>query len=372
MTDLIFQGATQRVILRTDDGAEIVAHLDTSDHSSGRPGDRLWLSWSAGGAYALAGASRPRRRHDHRRGPDRGVAVTGPDPDGAPAEGSSRRDFLVRSGVVGAVGVRPSGAAVGLQPAERRHRSTSRELTFDNWPAYIDGETGRRASQEDTDVDLKYLEGFNDNNEYFAKIIPSLSRGKRITADVLAPTNWMAAPPHLPRLGAARCPLDLIPNAAANLRDDLRNPTVGPHGRVHAAVADRHDRHRLQHQGHRAGSSTASTTCSTPSSTGASACSPRCATPSGSSCSGSGIDPRPSRRSTRSQPAFDRMDQAKSDGQIRAFTGNDYLDDLSQGNFAACVGWSGDVAAAAARTTPTCASSSPRRAGCAGPTRWCG
>jgi spermidine/putrescine transport system ATP-binding protein len=55
VTDLIFQGPTQRVILRTDDGAEIVTHLDKADHSSGRPGDRLWLTWRPGGAYGLQG-----------------------------------------------------------------------------------------------------------------------------------------------------------------------------------------------------------------------------------------------------------------------------------------------------------------------------
>ena len=41
--------------------------------------------------------------------------------------------------------------------------------------------------------------------------------------------------------------------------------------------------------------------------------------------------------------AFDKVTKAKNDGQIRAFTGNDYIDDLSAGNFAACVAWSGDV-----------------------------
>jgi spermidine/putrescine transport system substrate-binding protein len=41
--------------------------------------------------------------------------------------------------------------------------------------------------------------------------------------------------------------------------------------------------------------------------------------------------------------AFDRLEKAKNDGQIRSFTGNDYIDDLAAGNFAACVGWSGDV-----------------------------
>jgi spermidine/putrescine transport system substrate-binding protein len=41
--------------------------------------------------------------------------------------------------------------------------------------------------------------------------------------------------------------------------------------------------------------------------------------------------------------AFEKLQAAKEAGQIRAFTGNDYLDDLATGNFAACVGWSGDV-----------------------------
>ena len=43
------------------------------------------------------------------------------------------------------------------------------------------------------------------------------------------------------------------------------------------------------------------------------------------------------------QPSFERLQKAKDEGQIRRFTGNDYMDDLSNGNFAACVGWSGDI-----------------------------
>ena len=44
------------------------------------------------------------------------------------------------------------------------------------------------------------------------------------------------------------------------------------------------------------------------------------------------------------QPSFDRLEQARKDGQIRRFTGNDYQTDLLAGNLAACIGWSGDVA----------------------------
>ena len=42
--------------------------------------------------------------------------------------------------------------------------------------------------------------------------------------------------------------------------------------------------------------------------------------------------------------ALDAIEKAKSDGQIRRFTGNDYLQDIENGNFAACVAWSGDIA----------------------------
>ena len=58
---------------------------------------------------------------------------------------------------------------------------------------------------------------------------------------------------------------------------------------------------------------------------------------------GQGIDPSTVDSFEAAAAAFDQLSQAKADGQIRAFTGNDYLDDLATGNFAACIGWSGDV-----------------------------
>jgi spermidine/putrescine transport system substrate-binding protein len=43
-------------------------------------------------------------------------------------------------------------------------------------------------------------------------------------------------------------------------------------------------------------------------------------------------------------PAFEFLERAKADGLIRRFHGNDYSDDLINGNFAATFGWSGDIA----------------------------
>jgi spermidine/putrescine transport system substrate-binding protein len=44
------------------------------------------------------------------------------------------------------------------------------------------------------------------------------------------------------------------------------------------------------------------------------------------------------------QSAFEIIEQAKNDGQIRRFTGNSYQNELISGDFVACIGWSGDVA----------------------------
>ena len=63
---------------------------------------------------------------------------------------------------------------------------------------------------------------------------------------------------------------------------------------------------------------------------------------SGSSCSASGLDPSVVDEDGANQ-ALDLIEQATDDGQIRAFTGNEYLRSLESGDFVACVAWSGDV-----------------------------
>jgi spermidine/putrescine transport system substrate-binding protein len=41
--------------------------------------------------------------------------------------------------------------------------------------------------------------------------------------------------------------------------------------------------------------------------------------------------------------ALDVLRQARGRGQVRAFTGNEYLHDLAAGNIVACLAWSGDI-----------------------------
>jgi spermidine/putrescine transport system substrate-binding protein len=256
----------------------------------------------------------------------------------APARGLSRRDFLVRSGLVGvsAMGL-PALLAACSEPSGGTPDEES--STFDNWPEYIDGDTVS-AYQDDTGFKMNYLEGFNDNNEYFARIVPSLSRGKRIVADILAPTFWLAG-----RLIALdwvqKLPLDLVPNKA-NLRDDLVNPTWDPTGEYTLPYQTGMTglAYNVSATGRELGSIM---DLFDPEFNGRIGMLTEMRDTVGLVMLGMGIDPSTVSTYAEAEPVFEKLEQAKSDGQIRAFTGNDYLDDLATGNFACCVGWSGDV-----------------------------
>jgi spermidine/putrescine transport system substrate-binding protein len=251
----------------------------------------------------------------------------------------SRRDFLIRSGAVGAAGI-GLPAFLGSCADIDGGSPTDEQARFENWPAYIDEETVA-AFHTDTGFTMDYAETFNDNNEYFARVVPSLSRGKRIEPDILAPTSWMAG--RLISLGWVQpLPVDLIPNGATYLRDDLRNPAWDPTGEYslpwqtgitgiayNVSATERelgsvNDLFDPEFNGRIGMLSEMRDTV-------------------GLILLGLGVDPSTVTSYDAAAGAFDLLEEAKNDGQIRAFTGNDYLDDLSQGNFAACVGWSGDV-----------------------------
>ena len=57
VADLTFQGPVVRTALRTDAGADLVAHIGPEDDLPMlRPGDRLWASWDLDAACLLRAA----------------------------------------------------------------------------------------------------------------------------------------------------------------------------------------------------------------------------------------------------------------------------------------------------------------------------
>jgi spermidine/putrescine transport system substrate-binding protein len=187
---------------------------------------------------------------------------------------------------------------------------------------------------------MRYSEAINDNNEYFATIQPILGRGDTIEPDIIALTGWMAA--RLINLGwVDPLPIEQIPNAA-NLRPDLQNPPWDPNGEFSlpwqtgfAGIA-----YNLDATGREVNSVE---DLFDPAFSGKVGMLTEMRDTIGLILLGMGVDISTISTFDEAAPAFDRLEQAKNDGQIRAFTGNDYLDDLSTGNFALCVGWSGDV-----------------------------
>ncbi len=261
----------------------------------------------------------------------------------------NRREFLIRSGLmgVGAVSLPAILAACGGSDSSSDTASDTtaaasggeRELFFENWPAYIDEETVQLFSAA-TGIKMNYTEAYNDNNEYFAKIQPILAKGDAIEPDLLAPTFWMAS--RFIRLGwAQKLPLDKIPNAA-NLRPDLKNPSWDPQGEYSlpwqtgiAGIA-----YNLDATGRELKSVA---DLFSPDFKGKVGMLTEMRDTMGLILMGEGVDITQISTFDQAAAGFEKLEKAKNDGQIRAFTGNDYMDDLAKGNFAACVAWSGDV-----------------------------
>ncbi len=257
----------------------------------------------------------------------------------------NRREFLIRSGLmgVGAVSLPAILAACGGSDTSTDTTAAAgggeRKLFFENWPAYIDEETVGLFTAA-TGIDMKYTEAYNDNNEYFAKIQPILAKGDAIEPDLLAPTFWMAS--RFIQLGwAQKLPLDKIPNAA-NLRPDLKNPSWDPQGEYSlpwqtgiAGIA-----YNLDATGRDLGSVA---DLFDPAFKGKIGMLTEMRDTMGLILMGEGKDITKVSTFDEAAGGFEKLEKAKNDGQIRAFTGNDYMDDLAKGNFAACVAWSGDI-----------------------------
>ncbi len=255
----------------------------------------------------------------------------------------TRRSLLGRMGVLAGAGIVGPGllAACGGDDDEASTGGgggSSDGLWFDNWPAYIDEETVALFT-ESSGIDFNYTEGLNDNNEYFAKVQADLAADRSIGPDIIAPTNWLAG--RLIDLGwVQELPLDDIPNAS-NLLPELQNPVWDPDGTFSlpwqsgmTGIA-----YNIEATGRELGSVE---DLFDPAFKGKIGMLTEMRDTVGLVMLLTGEDPGEATVDS-AEAAFERIEEAKSSGQIRQFTGNDYMDDLASGGFAACIGWSGDV-----------------------------
>jgi spermidine/putrescine transport system substrate-binding protein len=215
------------------------------------------------------------------------------------------------------------------------------QLTISQWPLYIDpGKNGTIAQFEaDTGIDVKYIEDINDNAEFFGKMQPLLSDGESGGRSLITVSDWLAA--KMNGLGFLyKFDKSALPNVEANLIPALRGPAADPNRDftvpwqsgmtgliVRTDLAPDVDSICDLFDPQYAGKVTMLSEM-------------RDSVPMTLKCMG--IDPD---TATTDQwlSAVDKIQGAVDDGQIRRFTGNDYVRDLATGDTAIALGWSGDA-----------------------------
>ena len=226
--------------------------------------------------------------------------------------------------------------------------SKEKELVISNWPEYIDeDDKGYTSTLSDfekaTGIKVAYTADVNDNNEFFAKVQNQLGSCSSTKRDMFVLTDWMAArmvqAGWIQKLDASK-----VPNLHANIIDSLADVSFDPKREYSApwqsgltGIAYNKSKVKevksfdelLTRSDLKGRISLLSEMNDT----------------MGFMLLAEGADPT---KFTDAEwdKAMERLQKAVSDGQVRSFTGNEYVQDLSAGNIVACEAWSGDVAAA--------------------------
>lgn len=221
-------------------------------------------------------------------------------------------------------------------------------VRWGNWTAYLDQKKvdGKRTYPslnkfiESTGIEVDYLVDYNDNDEFYGKVQENLKAGNDIGYDIVTPTDWMAA--RWIRLGYAQ-ELDAanIPNKG-NILDTLANVSFDP-GRNFS----------LTWQSGFAGfgwnKNVVKDDIVSVEQLFSSAYKGRVAVLSemrdtmGIILQYQGVDISQPFTEDEFMNGIDYLKKMISDGFIRQVKGNDYLEDMANGDVVAVIGWSGDM-----------------------------
>ncbi|ANE80673.1 twin-arginine translocation pathway signal protein [Mycobacterium adipatum] len=264
------------------------------------------------------------------------------------ANRTSRRRFLGGSAAAGAAAILGSSflAACGSDSSSSSGSSSTQDsggpasgtLRVSNWPLYMaDGFIA--AFQTASGITVDYKEDYNDNEQWFAKVKEPLSRKQDIGADLVVPTEFMAA--RVKGLGWLNEISEAgVPNRK-NLRQDLLDSKVDE-GRKYTAP---YMTGMVGLAYNRAATGRDITTIDDlwdPAFKGRVSLFSDVQDGLGMIMLSQGNSPEnPTTESITK--AVDLVREQKDKGQIRRFTGNDYADDLAAGNIAVAQAYSGDV-----------------------------
>ena len=267
----------------------------------------------------------------------------------------SRRSFLRGSGVaamaLGSGGLLAACGTEGAKIESGECQSTDlsdeeKQIVFSNWIGYVDPVKKSDTStlekfQQETGITVDYQNGdVNDNETFFAKVSPQLQACRSTGRDVFVVTDWMAA--RMLELGWLQ-KLDHanMPNVDANLIDFLKSPDWDPERDY--SVPWQSGMTGICYNSELTDPVSSFEELLTRSDLkGKVELLTEMRDTMGLTLLMQGSDPEDFTDEEYSS-AIEALQGYVDNGQVRRFTGNDYVDDMKSGDIVACEAWSGDV-----------------------------
>jgi spermidine/putrescine transport system substrate-binding protein len=214
-------------------------------------------------------------------------------------------------------------------------------LYFANWPLYIDEKrSALKKFQDKYGTKVKYVEEINDNDQFFGKVRQQYDQGSSGGRDIHVVTDWMAD--RMIRLGyVQKFDKSTMPNADANLIERLKSPPFDPNREFSmpwqsgmTGIIYRKDKVKRTPK--------SIDDLFDPAYKGKVTFLTEMRDSVGVVTAWQGADPE---KATLDEylKAVDKLQEEVDSGQIRGFTGNEYLKDLPKGDSWVILGWSGDA-----------------------------
>ena len=215
------------------------------------------------------------------------------------------------------------------------------ELTISNWPGYIDpGKGGTVAEFENkTGVSVDYIEDVNDNNTFFGKLQPQLEQGESGGRSIMVVTDWMAK--QMWDLGYLQeIDHNDLPTVFENMVPNLESPSFDPERQF--SVPWQSGMTGLWVDKSKAPGIKSVNDIFDPQYKGKITVLEEMRDTIPLVLKAEGVDPEEATNEDWLK-SIDKIKSAAQSGQIRAFTGNNYTEELTAGNIVAAIGWSGDA-----------------------------
>jgi len=274
-------------------------------------------------------------------------------PGGGGRGGANRRAVLKGAGLtafgIGSVAILPlfSTPSAEQDPADCKATDTSsstKQVVISNWPDYIDPINHKASTVKEfesaTGITVHYTDDVSDNAEFFAKVRNQLGACQTIGRDMMVLTDWMAA--RMINLGWVQpMSASAIPNLHKNLIPALQDRQWDPHRKFSAPWQS-----GLTGIAYNAKKTkevrSFEELITRPDLKGRITLLSEMRDTMAFMLKVTGADPD---KFTEDEwnTAIEKLAGVVKAGQVRAFTGNDYIQDLTAGNTLACEAWSGDV-----------------------------